>query len=114
MILAVCYVFVLDCRRLLPSKIKEVNGPVTLVVEVFGVVEHETVAHVSTEVLAIKVVVPSTAAFRYHEETQKLITQDHLHFLIKSTVVVWGIRVSSTFLIHFGPFHPCCAELVNR
>jgi len=113
MILAVCDVFFLNCRCLLTSKIKEVDSPVALVVEVFGVVKHETVAHVCTKVLPIEIVVPDPAAFRYHEETQKLIAQDHLYFLIKSAVVIWGIRVRGTFLVHFGPFHPSCAEFVN-
>lgn len=114
MVFAICNVFFLDCRRLLPSEIKEVNGPVAFVVEVFGVVEHEAVAHVGTEVLAIEIVVPSTTTFRDHEETQKLITQDHLDFFVQGTVVVWGIRISSAFFVHLGPLHPCGTELVNR
>jgi len=58
------------------------NGTVAFVVKVFGVIQHEAVAHISTEVLAIKVVVPCATAFRYHKETQELNAQDHLNPLI--------------------------------
>ena len=114
MVLPVCYVFFLDCsRRFLSSEVKEVNCPVAFVVKIFRIVKHEAVAHVGTEVLAIEVVVPSTTTFGDHKETQKLVTQNHLHFFEKGTVVVWGVRVDCAVFVDFGPLHPCGAEFVN-
>lgn len=48
-------------------EVEEVDRSVCLVVKVFRVVQHESVAHVLREVLAIEVVVPN-AALRNHEE----------------------------------------------
>lgn len=48
-------------------EVEEMDRPVRLVVEVFRVVQHKSVAHVLGEVLAIEVVVPN-ATFRNHKE----------------------------------------------
>lgn len=46
----------------------------TFVVEIFWVVEHQAVTHISTKVLSVEVVVPSTSTLWDHEETQEFIT----------------------------------------
>ena len=93
-------------------KVKEMNGSVGLMVEVFGVVEHETVPHVDWEVLPIEIVVPNSS-FWHHEEAKELVTQNHLHLLKEVLVVVWNVWLDLSILVLFTPFKALIGELVN-
>ena len=86
-----------DLLALLSAEVKEMSGPVCLIVEVLGVVEDERVPHVAGEVDAVEVVVPD-ASLGDHVEAQEFVTQDHLHPLIQRGAVARGVRASNPVL----------------
>lgn len=75
------------------SEVQEVNSSVSLVVEILGVIKHETEVHVGREVLAVEVVIPSSS-FGHHKEAKELIGENHLDFLKQSRRVFWRVRLS--------------------
>jgi len=75
------------------SEVQEVDGPVSLVVEVLGVVEHQAEVHVGREVLSVEVVVPCSS-FWHHEETEEFVGENHLDLLEQGGGVLWRVRLS--------------------
>jgi len=74
------------------SEVQEVDGSVSLVVEVLGVVQHQAEVHVGREVLPVEVVIPSSS-FWDHEEAKEFVGEDHLDLLEQGRGVLWRVRL---------------------
>jgi hypothetical protein len=94
LIRCVCVTCVLGVVFSASSEVQEVNGSVSLVVEVLGVIEHEAEVHVGGEVLPVEVVIPSSS-FGHHKEAKELVREDHLYLLKQGRRVLWRVRLGS-------------------
>jgi hypothetical protein len=84
-----------------------VNSAVSLIVEIFRVVEHQAVTGILTEVLTVEIEVPGSATIRYHKEAQEFVRQNHLRFFVHSLVVIRIVRVHLSVLLRFSPLKAC-------
>ena len=81
-----------------------------LIVEVNGVLQHQSIPHVGREILTVEVVVPSTA-FWNHEESKEFIAQNHLNLLKKARIEVGWVGLN-VFLVYFAPFDSQGCQLI--